>query len=167
MFDRHDVARRSRRIMLAPVLVSECVTRDHGRSDEMTWLGTWTISLRSRIAAVAKLVLGAWRAGSVLEERRVLVDVRREAVHRRSSWAASGWKMLRRSLHLATVRLRRTAMALWWVVTQPRARIHSLSFDEEGRGRSTRILAVQVGASVHAADMALCTYALAGSRRRS
>lgn len=81
--------------MLGPVLVAESVARDDGRGDELTRLRSWTAGVRGRVAVFAVLVFGTWRAGTVLEEGRVLVDVGREAVYRRGCWAASGRKVLR------------------------------------------------------------------------
>ncbi len=75
MLDRHDTVMRSRAFLLWPWLVSESVARDDRRGDEMTRLGVWATGMGSGIAVVALLVIGTWRAGSVLEERRVLVDV--------------------------------------------------------------------------------------------
>lgn len=96
MLDRHDAVGRSRQVMLGPVLVSEGVARDDGRSDEVTRVRTRAAGMRGWVAVIAKLVFSAWRAGTVLKEGRVLVDVGREAVYRRGCWAASRLKVVLR-----------------------------------------------------------------------
>lgn len=131
------------------MLMPEGVTRDDGRGDQMARMRTRAAAgMRGRITVVAKLVFGTWRARPVLEEGRVLVDVGREAVYRRGGRAASGLKMmLRRSLcvYIATVRLRRAAMMVRWVVVHANT---GSGIRVEGR-RQTPLLATDITTSVH------------------
>ena len=93
-------------IVICPVLMSESVARNDRSGDDVTR----TCSMRGWIAAI----FGTWRAGAILKQGCVFVDVGGEAVYGRGGWTTSGVKMLLRWRFkrgcIATIRLGRAAM---------------------------------------------------------
>lgn len=153
MLDGHDAGGRVTWVGVGPVTVAKGVSGDDGCADEVARVETWAARVRCGITVVAKLVFGAWRAGALLEERRVLVDVRGEALDGCGGGTASRLELLRERLdgavaNVTTIGGGRAAMALR-AFFQVEARVEARVVLEEQRRGCRHGVGARTGTSRH------------------